>query len=154
MQRALAKRPDDRYQHVGDLVDDLTIAAGMEAATTPPVPTSVCQRHRIVVPTHSTAERALAEPDEETAVRPRVEHESGANVAPRTNEMYAASPAANLNLWKILIPSLAGLLLVFAVVYAFTRDSDAGEQQSVSTGTCCGSEQSGSRTFTSGYRKI
>ena len=122
VQRALAKNKDDRYQHVGDLVDDLTIAGGMAATTTPPVPSSSA-RDRIVVPTHSTAERALAEPDEETAVRPRVEHSTGANVTPRTNEMYPASPAANLNLWKVLIPSLVGLLLVFAVVYAFTRDS-------------------------------
>jgi len=121
--RALAKRPHDRYQHVGDLVDDLTMAAGMQAATIPPVPSSSAS-HRIVVPTYSTAERALAEPDEETAVRPRVEDRSVANVAPRTTEMYAASPAANLNLWKILIPSFAGLLLVFAVVYAFTRGSE------------------------------
>jgi eukaryotic-like serine/threonine-protein kinase len=122
VQRAMAKRADDRYQHVGDLVEDLTIAAGMEAATTPPVPSSSAS-NRIVVPTQSTVERALAEPDEETAVRPRVDDRSGANVAPRTREMYGASPTASLNLWKILIPSLAGLLLVFAVVYAFTLDS-------------------------------
>jgi eukaryotic-like serine/threonine-protein kinase len=122
VQRALAKRPDDRYQHVGDLVDDLTMAAGREAVTVPPVPTTSAS-HRIVVPTHSTAERVATEPDEETAVRPRVGNRSVANVA-STNEIYAASPAANLNLWKILIPSLAGLLLVFVVVYAFTRGSE------------------------------
>ncbi|MCM3905456.1 MAG: protein kinase [Pyrinomonadaceae bacterium] len=122
VQRALAKLPDNRYQHVGDLVEDLTIAAGVEAATTPPVPSSA--RDRIVVPTHSTSERAVAEADEETAVRPRVENGLPAYVAPRTNQMYPASPAGNLNIWKILIPSLAGLLLVFAVVYAFTKSSE------------------------------
>ncbi len=123
VQRALAKLPDNRYQHVGDLVDDLTLAAGIEATTTPPVPSSSA-RDRIVVPTYSTGERGLTEPDEETAVRPGVAQGSGANVAQRTDETYAASAAAgNLNLWKILIPSLVGLLLVFAVVYAFTRDS-------------------------------
>jgi serine/threonine protein kinase len=121
--RALAKRADDRYQRAGDLVEDLTIASGMEAATTPPVPSSSAS-HRIIVPTHSTAERALAEADEETMVRPRVDTRLEANAAPRTNEMYAPSLASSLNLWKILIPSLAGLLLVFAVVYAFTRDSE------------------------------
>lgn len=123
VQRAMAKRPDDRYQHVGDLVDDLTVAAGMEASTLTPVPTTSAS-HRIVVPTQSTAELAPAEPDEETAVRPRVEDRSGAYGAPRTTEMNARSPAANLHLWKILIPSLAGLLIVFAVVYAFTKGSE------------------------------
>ena len=119
--RAMAKRPVDRYQHVGDLVEELTTAAGVEAAFVPPVPTTSAS-HRIVVPTNSTAERAARELDEETAVRPRVENRLRA--AP-TTEMYAASPAGNLNLWKILIPSLAGLLLVFAVVYAFTRGSES-----------------------------
>lgn len=119
VQRAMAKSKDDRYQRVGDLVDELTMTAGMEAPTRPPVPSSVS--HRIVVPTHSTAERALAEPDEETAVRPRAENR---NVTPPPTEMYAASPASNLNLWKVLVPSLAGLLLVFAVVYAFTKGSE------------------------------
>ncbi|MBA2528281.1 MAG: serine/threonine protein kinase [Pyrinomonadaceae bacterium] len=123
LQRAMAKHPDDRHQHVGDLVEDLTVASGMEVAAVPPVPTSSAS-HRIVVPTHSTSERAATEPDEETMLRPRVENMSVANVAPRTTEMYAASPASNLNLWKILIPSLAGLLLVFAVVYAFTKNSE------------------------------
>lgn len=121
LQRAMAKRPDDRYQNVGDLVEDLTIASGVEAMTTPPVPSA---RDRIVVPTRSTVEGAPAEADEETIVRPRVENSLPPSVAPRTNEMYPASPAASLNLWKILIPSLAGLLLVFAVVYAFTKSSD------------------------------
>ncbi|MCM3869131.1 MAG: protein kinase [Pyrinomonadaceae bacterium] len=129
VQRSLAKLPDNRYQRVGDLVDDLTLAAGMEAVTAPPVPSSSA-RDRIVVPTYSTGERVLAEPDEETAVRPRVGQGSGSNVAPRTNETYTTSPAANLNLWKILIPSLAALLLVFAVVYAFTRDSSPANNQS------------------------
>jgi serine/threonine protein kinase len=133
LQRAMAKRPDDRYQHVGDLVDDLTIAGGMEAVTAPPVPSSSA-RDRIVVPTHSTGERLQAEEDEETAVRPRVESSLAANSAPRTNEMYAPSPAANLNLWKILIPSLAGLLLVFVVVYAFTRDSQPANNNQTQPG--------------------
>ncbi|HYJ84559.1 MAG TPA: serine/threonine-protein kinase, partial [Pyrinomonadaceae bacterium] len=91
VRRALAKRPEDRYQHVGDLVDDLTVAGGMPASTVTPVPTPSAS-HRIVVPTHSTAEGAASEPDEETAVRPRVEHGTPPSVAARTNEMYP--PAA------------------------------------------------------------
>lgn len=130
VQRAMAKRPDDRYQHVGDLVEDLTTASGLEVAAVPPVPRTSAL-HPIVVPSHSTAERAATESDEETMVRPRIEDSSVRNVASRTNEMYAPPPASNLNLWKILIPSLAGLLLVFAVVYAFTKGSEpANDNQS------------------------
>ncbi|MBA3514312.1 MAG: serine/threonine protein kinase [Pyrinomonadaceae bacterium] len=125
VQRAMAKLPDHRYQHVGDLVEDLTTASGVEVAALTPVPTT----HRIVVPTHSTGEHAETEVDEETMVRQRGDNGPVTNVAPRKTEMYAASLASNLNLWKILIPSLAGLLLVFAVVYAFTRSS-ANDNQS------------------------
>jgi hypothetical protein len=32
--------------------------------------------------------------------------------------------STNINPWKILIPSLAGLLVIFAVVYAFTKKSE------------------------------
>ena len=123
VQRAMAKRPDDRYHNVGDLVEDLTMASGVEVAAVPPVPTSSAS-NRFVVPTHSSAERASIELDEETMVRPRVENRSVANVAPLTTEMYAVAPVSNLNLWKILVPSLAGLLVVFAAVYEFTRNSE------------------------------
>ncbi|MDQ3667154.1 MAG: serine/threonine protein kinase [Acidobacteriota bacterium] len=122
VQRAMAKRPDDRYQHVGDLVEDLTMASGVEGAAVPPVPTSSAG-HGGVDPAHSTGERAT-EPDEETMVRPRVENRPVPSVAPPASEIHAASPASNLNLWKVLISSLAGLLLVFAVVYAFTKNSE------------------------------
>lgn len=118
--RALAKLPDNRYQQVGELVEDLTLAATEEGASVTAVPASSANQ-RIVVPTRSTAEGVRLEPDEETLVRPRVESNSAA--APRTGEGYAAPPPGNLNVWRILIPSLVGLLLVFALVYAFTRGS-------------------------------
>lgn len=119
VKRAMAKLPDNRYQQVGDLVEDLTLAATEEGASVTPVPATVNQR--IVVPTGSPAEGAALESDEETLVRPRVETSPVA--APRTNELYAEPPSGTFNVWKILIPSLAGLLLVFAVVYTFTSGS-------------------------------
>ncbi|MGH9969039.1 MAG: serine/threonine-protein kinase [Pyrinomonadaceae bacterium] len=120
--RAMAKLPENRYQRVGDLVEDLTIAAGMELVGTQAVAGS--GSHRIVVPTNSGPEPVVADVDEETVVRPRVDTGSGSVVARRTAEMNAPSVGGSLNPWKILIPSLAGLLLVFAVVYAFTRGSE------------------------------
>ena len=119
--RAMAKRPDDRYQHVLELVEDLTIAAGLETASSTPVPTTSAA-NRIVVPTRAVeaSETEVGDADEVTVVRRRVETTPGAGASAMS---ALPSPASNLNPWKILIPALAGLIVVFGVVYAFTRGS-------------------------------
>ena len=50
--RAMAKQPADRYQTVGELVEDLTIAAGVEVPAPTPVPMTAAA-NRIVVPTRT-----------------------------------------------------------------------------------------------------
>jgi serine/threonine protein kinase len=109
--RAMAKLPENRYQSVAEFVEDLTIAAGMAVA---PV--------RIAAATEFVAapEGLVSEPDEETLVRPRLEVRS----EPAVMRAQTVPQATSLNPWRILIPSLAGLLVVFAVVYAFTRTSE------------------------------
>jgi serine/threonine protein kinase len=119
--RAMAKRPDDRYLSVREMVEDFTIAAGMEANTSPATPAT--GGNRIVVPTQAVVTPAsnVGDADEETMVRPRVNTASG--VAQATMPAAWAPQATTFNPWKILIPSLAGLLVVFAIVYAFTGNS-------------------------------
>lgn len=119
--RAIAKRPAERYQTVGELVEDLTIAGGIDVVPLPPVP-KTSAADRIVVPTHEVAQSdtSLGDADEVTVVRSRLETTPGTGA----HALPAMPPsAAGLNPWKILLPSLAGLLVVFAVVYAFTRES-------------------------------
>ena len=118
--RAMAKRPAERYQTITELVEDLTIAGGIGEAPLPPVP-QTSPADRFVVPTQEAAQfdTDFGEADEVTVLRSReTTPGAGAYAVP------AMSPAAaGLNPWKILIPSLAGLIIVFAVVYAFTRES-------------------------------
>lgn len=119
--QAMAKQPGDRYQTVAELVDDLTIAAGIEASQVTPVPTSAAAANRIVVQTKTAVPSGIdaGDLDEVTVVRQRVTTNPGTGA-------YAvpAMPApTGVNPWKILLPALAGLLVVFAVVYAFTRES-------------------------------
>jgi serine/threonine protein kinase len=111
--RAMAKLPENRYQSAGEFVEDLTIAAGMEVT---PI------RSAVGTELVATPEGLLNEPDEETLVRPRLEMRSGP--PPAVVQAQTLPPSTSLNTWRILIPSLAGLLIVFAVVYAFTRTSD------------------------------
>lgn len=114
--KALAKQKEDRYQTAGAMVEDLVIAQGSG----------------LVIPElggHSTltpdAERSAAtDDDEKTLVRPR---ESEYVQPPPRSSMNVPLPPppvpSRFNPWRIVIPSLAGLLVVFAVIYAFTRST-------------------------------
>jgi eukaryotic-like serine/threonine-protein kinase len=125
LSRAMAKRPEDRYQSVGDLVDDLAVAEGTEAIGIHARATST----EPGVSTQAGAGAIVDDIDEETVVRPRIDIGAGGRTVRRTTEMYPTTPARSLNLWKILIPSLAALLVVFAVVYAFTKSSEPTNNQ-------------------------
>jgi serine/threonine protein kinase len=126
--RALEKRPEDRYTTVGELVEDFTIAAGMDV---PGVLIPVSTAHVAPAP---TAPQLADDLDEETLVRPRITRpiEPVAAPPPPTTEapyypsgMSGQMPAPNVgfNPWKILVPSIIGLLVIFGVIYAFTRNS-------------------------------
>lgn len=112
--RAMEKLPENRYKNVAELIEDFTIAAGMEITA----PTSG-QHTRVVVPTKSASQELADERDEETLVRRRV-------TTPMARPPQPAPlppPSAGINPWKILVPSVVGLLVLFGVIYAFTRNS-------------------------------
>ena len=113
--RALAKRRENRYQHAGELVEDLVIAEGTDL-----VRPDAGERatNRIVVTTKAPAGAVLNYDDEQTLVRSRT-----VPGAPPAVQQQPAPPVAGFNPWRIVIPSLAGLLVVFGVIYAFTRTS-------------------------------
>src|SRR5947209_12948730 len=127
--RAMAKRPEDRYQTVSELSEAFTSAAeGKESAAvaadiagTPERTTS-----RILVPTGANEPprtTASEETDEETLVRPR---ESAATAGePEMFSDVVPPPAESFNPWRVIIPAVAGLIIVFAVVFALTRNSSS-----------------------------
>ncbi|MEP6819018.1 MAG: protein kinase [bacterium] len=121
--RALEKHPEDRYQTVGELVEDFTIAAGME-----PAGVATSASHPRV---GSTAQQLTEDTDEETVVRRRVTRPMTPPMSPISRSdspqfvvpLPSQSPSnPSFNPWKILIPSLIGLLVIFGVIYAFSRN--------------------------------
>jgi serine/threonine protein kinase len=109
--RAMAKLPTNRYQSINELLEDLTIAAGMSVLklnATPPTKAPLAD-----------------DADEITVVRPRIEPRPSQQRAPLNVPIAPPPPPVKpgLNPFKILIPSAVGLLLLFAVIYAFTRNS-------------------------------
>jgi serine/threonine protein kinase len=119
--RALAKEPGSRYQTVNELVDDFTVAAGME----PTAHSSSAEHKRVVVPVDATAAE-IDESDEETLVRKRFT----TPMEPPPLQVETPPPASSFSPWKILVPSTIGLLLIFGVIYAFTYNTQSpGEVQ-------------------------
>ena len=119
--RAMEKRPEDRYKTVGELVEDFTIAAGMEPASL-----YSSGPNKPVEP--PTAQRLSEDADEETLVRRRVTRPMEPLPPPEPRSFVRAQPSqmppnASFNPWKVLVPSIIGLLVIFGVIYAFTRNS-------------------------------
>src|SRR5258705_1086737 len=128
--RGMSKRPAERYQRIEELIEDLTIAGGMQGNTHSSVVAP--ETSRIIAPPASYVTSGIdADADEVTVVRPRVQQVSVPRApvtAPRAPVTVASQPPAGANFspLKILIPAAAALLVVFAVIYAFTRNSGPG----------------------------
>ncbi|HEX7998971.1 MAG TPA: protein kinase [Pyrinomonadaceae bacterium] len=125
--RALAKRPEDRFQTVSDLSESLA-----EAAEDPPVAVAAStnpgasDRHtnRILVPTGSNEaprDTSNDDYDEATVVRARTIDEVDEPEFVR----HAVAPPESVNIWKIVIPAIAGLVVLFGVIYALTGRNSA-----------------------------
>lgn len=119
--RAMAKVRDNRYQNVAELVEDLTIAAGMTIHRVAPVGVS------------STAEKPVNSdhPDEVTVVRIREEPPPVPRrepvMVPVSGPTPQARPAGSFNPLKVLVPAAVALLVVFAAIYALTKNSTPGD---------------------------
>lgn len=122
--RAMAKVRDNRYQTVAELIEDLTIAAGMTI-------------HRIApVTATNVGQTAPVHDDEVTMVRPRqepvyapppVQQRREPVRVPVSGAMPPPPAGSGFNPLKIIIPSVVALLVVFVAVFALTRNSGAGE---------------------------
>ncbi len=130
--RAMAKVPGNRYQTIPELIEDLTIASGMIV----PVPVAPGANSATTSETAGGVSRVTADDhDEITVVRPREpapaqvvpQYPSGQRRAPVTVpvQAVAASPSG-FNPWKVIVPSIVVLLVVFAAIYFMTRDSISG----------------------------
>ncbi|HKP45045.1 MAG TPA: serine/threonine-protein kinase [Pyrinomonadaceae bacterium] len=110
--KALEKLPRDRYASAAALVEDLSIAAGMQEVARFPTGERVAP---------AAVGAIVDDDDEETIVRRRQTTPMPRPPAPTPPVFNEPPPVASFNPWKIVVPSLVGLLVIFAAIYAFTR---------------------------------
>ena len=113
--KALAKRPEDRYQSAGQLVEALTEAAADPVTrTTAAVPQRGSRTtDRIIVPTapnQPPADTASTDDDEITVVSGRTAPPLAGYTQPGPPQ---PTPLPDFNPWRIAIPALAALILIF-----------------------------------------
>jgi len=114
--RAMAKVRRNRYQSVSELIEDLTIAAGMSVL-------------KLDAPGTVATTPLNEDPDEVTVLRSRTAQAASPRRAPVTVPIspVVAAPLgkSNFSILKIVIPAAVALLVAFAVIYAFTRPAAA-----------------------------
>lgn len=124
LSRALAKKPEDRFQSAGELSRALLdLAAEIEVPVVAGAPATV--------PNLPVAALLGDDLDETTLVRPRQPLDEVTVVEPRREAALSQPPppsAPATNPWRIMIPAAIALVAVFGVVFLLTRGS--GQTQS------------------------
>ncbi|HEX8723680.1 MAG TPA: protein kinase, partial [Pyrinomonadaceae bacterium] len=128
--RALAKRPEDRFQKASELSAALAASAeGAPLSGAAAVP-AVLDTERIGSPTspNEPARTTVARDDDEATVvsadyarSTTAEEELPAPVAPL--------PEPSFNPWRIAVPAIAVLAIIFAVFFVFQRRGVSSDQQ-------------------------
>ncbi|HEY0173542.1 MAG TPA: serine/threonine-protein kinase [Pyrinomonadaceae bacterium] len=136
--RALAKRPEDRFQSAAELSAALSAVAAEEASLTgAAAEAAVLDTDRIGSPTspnEPARATVVAVDDEEDATVVGRRHTSAVAVATTTGEehslppLVAPPPEPAFNPWRIAVPAIAIVAIVFAAFFAFQRGGVSSEQ--------------------------
>jgi serine/threonine-protein kinase len=121
--RALAKKPEDRFNSAGELYDALTAAAAEEApAAGVAAAAAVLDTGRIVIPTApNEPARTTVGRDEDEATVVSSNYERPATGEELPPSLVAPPPESSFNPWRVAVPAIAVLAIVFAVFFVFQR---------------------------------
>jgi tRNA A-37 threonylcarbamoyl transferase component Bud32 len=123
--RALAKRPEDRFQRASELSEALALASSETPAEAAAVAVAT-DTERIVVPTapNDVPRATVGDLDDEATVV------SAGGLRPTTDELppvVAPVPVSGFNPWSVALPAIAALTIIFAVFFAYQRYGASSE---------------------------
>ncbi|MBA3241657.1 MAG: serine/threonine protein kinase [Acidobacteria bacterium] len=133
--RALAKTPDERFQRAGELSDAFALAAsgtasapaaaldGEAGSETGRIAATTASNEAPRTTSHADADEVTVVSGASSFDRRTVEEELPPPMA------YAAAPAPGFNPWRIALPAIAAIAVIFAVVYALQGRRSAGDEQ-------------------------
>jgi serine/threonine-protein kinase len=129
--RSLAKRPEDRFQKAGELAAALAGAAAEAPAASAAVAAAILDTDRIGSPTspNEPARTTVGriEDDETTVVS--AGHSRAVVVSEELPPVTYPPAEPSFNPWRVAIPAIAVVAIVFAVFFAFQRRGVSSEQQ-------------------------
>ncbi|HEX7313204.1 MAG TPA: protein kinase [Pyrinomonadaceae bacterium] len=123
--RALAKRPEDRFQKASELAAALAEAAAETPSTA--AAAAVLDTDRIGSPTspNEPARTTVVGVDDDEATVVSAGHAPAVYIAATTGEEFpppgAPLPEPSFNPWRVAVPAIAVVAIVFAVFFAFQR---------------------------------
>jgi eukaryotic-like serine/threonine-protein kinase len=129
--RALAKRPEERFQTAGELSLALleTAAAEASSATAAAV---ILDTDRIGSPTspNEPARKTVGQVEDDEATVVSAGHKSAVIMSEEIPPVVYPPPAEpSFNPWRVAVPAIAVVAIVFAVFFALQRRGISSEQQ-------------------------
>jgi serine/threonine-protein kinase len=131
--RALAKKPEERFQKATELSAALAEAAAAAPAADAAAAAAVLDTERIGSPTspnepaRTTVGRAAADDDEATVVS--ADYVRAGTTGEELPPPVAPLPVeSSFNPWRVAVPAIAVVAIVFAVFFAFQRRGASTEQ--------------------------
>jgi serine/threonine protein kinase len=129
--RALAKRPEDRFQTASELSLALAEAAAEVPSASAAVAAAVLDTERIGSPTspNEPARTTVARDDDDEATVVSADDARAGNTGEELPPPVAPLPEPSFNPWRIAVPAIAVVAIVFAVFFVFQRRGVSSEQQ-------------------------
>ncbi|MDT5269431.1 MAG: eukaryotic-like serine/threonine-protein kinase [Acidobacteriota bacterium] len=128
--RSLAKRPEDRFQTAGELSLALTEAAAA-APLTSAAAAAILDTERIGSPTspNEPARTTVGRIDDDDATVVSANYARTGATGEALPPPIAPLPEPAFNPWRIAVPAIAVVAIVFAIFFVFQRRGVSSEQQ-------------------------